>query len=71
MPKLGPKDPKDIMLLGMAFLAIAMLWPRFLPVTGNLGPDAIDGVHGVLMGVAIALNLRAAWLGGRQRRGDK
>jgi len=52
----------------MFFLAIALAWPRFLPVAGNLGPDAIDGVRGLLMGLAIGLNLWAVILGSRQRR---
>ncbi len=66
-----PKDPKSMMLVGMAFLAISLAWPRFVPVTGNLGPDAIDLLRGVLMGLAIGLNLLAAWLGGRQHREPK
>jgi len=61
-------DPKPILRLGMFFLAIALAWPRFLPVAGNLGPDAIDGVRGLLMGLAIGLNLWAVILGSRQRR---
>jgi len=52
----------------MAFLLIALVWPRFLPVTGNLGPDAIDGVRGLLIGLSISLNLWALVLSSRQRR---
>ncbi len=65
------RDPKPIMMAGMAFLSVALLWPRFLPVTGGLGPDAIDGVRGFLFGLAIGLNLWAARLGGRLRRGEE
>jgi hypothetical protein len=64
------KDPRQIMMMGMLFLVLGLAWPRFLPVTGNLGPDAIDGVRGVLMGLAIGLNLWAARLGGRLRGGE-
>jgi hypothetical protein len=63
------KDPKQLMMLGMAFLVPALLWPRFVPLTGNLGTDAIDGIRGVLIGMSIALNLWSARLVGRQRRG--
>ena len=65
------KDPRPIMMMGMACLVLGLAWPRFLPVTGNLGPDVIDGVRGVLMGLAIGLNLWAARLGGRLRRGGE
>jgi hypothetical protein len=63
------KDPKQLMMLGMAFLVPALLWPRFVPLTGHLGSDAIDTIRGVLVGLSIGLNLWAAMLGGRQRRG--
>jgi hypothetical protein len=52
----------------MAFLALSSAWPRLLPVTGNLGTDAIDGIRGVLMGVGFGLMCWAAALIGRQRR---
>ena len=44
---------------------------RFLPVAGGLGPDAIDGARGFLFGLAIGLNLWAARVGGRLRRGEE
>jgi len=62
------EDPRLLLRLGMAFLLIALVWPRFLPVTGNLGPDAIDGVRGLLIGLSISLNLWALVLSSRQRR---
>ena len=62
------EDPRLLLRLGMAFLLIALVWPRFLPVTGNLGPDAIDGVRGLLIGLSISLNLWAVVLSSRQRR---
>jgi hypothetical protein len=65
------KDPKQIMMMGMAFLLAANLWPRYVHVTGGLGPDAVDGAHGVLMGLAIGLLCWSAWLGGRLRRGER
>jgi hypothetical protein len=65
------KDPKQLMMAGMVFIALGLAWPRFLPVTGGLGPDKIDGMRGVLMGLGIGLNLWAAMLGGRLRRANK
>ena len=64
------KDPKQLMMIGMAVLVPALVWPRFIPLTGHLGSDAIDGIRGVLIGMSIALNLWAARLIGRQRRGE-
>jgi hypothetical protein len=65
------KNPHAMMMVGMASLAVALAWPRFLPVTGGLGPDAIDGMRGVFIGVSIGLNLWAARLGGMKRRGNR
>jgi len=65
------KNPNAMMMAGMASLAVALVWPRFLPVTGGLGLDAIDGLRGVLVGVSIGLNLWAARLGGMKRRGNR
>jgi hypothetical protein len=63
------KDPKQLMMMGMALLVPALVWPRFVPVTGHVGSDAIDGIRGVLIGMSIALNLWSARLVGRRRRG--
>ena len=65
------KNPQSMMMVGMASLALALLWPRFLPVTGGLGPDAIDGLRGALIGISIGLNLWAVRLGGVKRRGNR
>jgi sorbitol-specific phosphotransferase system component IIBC len=65
------KNPHAKTMVGMASLAAALAWPRFLPVTGGLGPDAIDGMRGVLIGVSIGLNLWAVRLGGMKRRGNR
>jgi hypothetical protein len=65
----GPiENPKPLVKTGMALLALSSAWPRLLPVTGNLGTDAIDGIRGVLMGVGFGLMCWAAALIGRQRR---
>jgi hypothetical protein len=65
------KNPKAMMMAGMASLALALVWPRFLPLTAALGPDAVDGLRGVLIGVSIGLNLWAVRLGGMKRRGNR
>lgn len=59
-----------MMRVGMACLALALMWPRFLHLTFNFGPDLIDGVRGVLFGVSIGINLWAVKLTYRQRRGE-
>ena len=48
-------NPKPLMMLGLVFLGLGQAWPLLLPVTGNLGPDWIDGIKGLLMGIAIGL----------------
>jgi hypothetical protein len=60
------KNPQTMMKIGMASLAIGLVWPRFLPVTGSFGPDAVDGIRGILIGVSIALNL---WVVRMKQRG--
>jgi hypothetical protein len=58
-----------LLCTGMALLALALIWPRFLLVTGGLGPDAIDGVRGFLIGLSIGLNLWAVrWISAARRR---
>jgi hypothetical protein len=67
------KNPREgarfLFKTAMLFLGTGLAWPRFVPVTGNLGQDAIDGVRGLLLGIGIALALWAALVGGRLRRG--
>lgn len=62
------KDPKAMMSIGMVCLVVALLWPRFLPLTGNMGPNWIDGVRGLLFGMSIGMNLMSLTLMARQRR---
>jgi hypothetical protein len=57
------------MRIGMLCLLIALVWPRFLPVTAGLSGDMIDGMRGVLIGLSIGLNLWALRLGVSLRRG--
>jgi len=62
------EDFKRLMRIGMAFLAIGLAWPKFLPVTGSLGTDAIDGIRGLLLGLGMGLTLWSVTLAGRLRR---
>jgi hypothetical protein len=62
------EDSRVLMRIGFLFLGIGLAWPKFLPVTGNLGQDAIDGIRGLLLGLGIGLSLWSAMLVGRQRR---
>ena len=69
--RIGSKDPKALMMMGMVFMVIGQVWPRYLPVAGGLGEDAVDGLRGVFMGLAIGLLLWSVLLTGRLRRGKK
>ena len=64
------KDRKTVIRIGMACLAIAMIWPRFVHATFNLGPDVIDATRGLLLGLAIGFNLWAVRLASRHRCGN-
>jgi hypothetical protein len=67
--RIGSKDPKPLMMTGLVLLVIGQVWPRYVPVTGGLGEDAIDGLRGVFLGLSIGLMLWSVWLNGRLRRG--
>jgi hypothetical protein len=69
--RIGSKDPKPLMMMGMVFMVIGQVWPRYVPVTGGLGEDAVDGLRGVFLGLSIGLMLWSVWLNGRLRRGKK
>ena len=64
-------NPKPLLMIGMIFLALGQAWPRLLPFTGKLGPDAIDGIKGLLMGIALGLLGWYVILGSRLRRVEK
>jgi hypothetical protein len=60
-------DPKLFIKLGMLCLAISIAWPRFAPFTGKLGEDAVDGIKGLLLGLALGLLILGARHGGFRR----
>ncbi len=63
------ENPKPLIMVGMAFLALAAAWPRFAQLTLSLGEGWLDAVRGGLYGVSFGLLLWAARLGGLRRRG--
>jgi hypothetical protein len=63
-----PQNPKTLIRLGMAALLVMLVWPRFIPLTGNLSEDFVDGTRGVFLGLALGLFIWGAGLGGLQRR---
>jgi len=63
-----PKNPQVIMFFGMLFLVLALAWPRYIHVAGNMGEAQIDGVRGFFFGICIGMNLWAVKLISRQRR---
>lgn len=63
------KSPRTLICVGMVFLILFNAWPRLIPLTAGLGEDWIDGIRGLLLGLAAGIIIRAVVLTGRQRRG--
>jgi hypothetical protein len=60
-------EPKRVLRVGMLFLAISIVWPRLVPITGHLSVDGVDGIKGLLLGVALGLMTWAGRLGAFRR----
>ena len=43
--------------IGMLCLLISIIWPRFVHLSFNLGPDLIDAVRGFLLGISIGFDV--------------
>jgi hypothetical protein len=63
-------EERNLMLIGMAFLAVANLSRWFLHPTAGFGQDSIDGTYGVLIGVSIGCLLLSLWLRRRRCSGE-
>ncbi len=65
------ENPKPLIMVGMSCLALGGVWPKIAQLAPGLGPDWVDGLRGLLYGVAFGTLLWAARLGGlRRRRGS-
>jgi hypothetical protein len=62
------KDPKSLIRLGMAALAISIAWSWLIPARAGLSEDLTDGIKGAFLGMALALLVWGAKLGGFNRR---
>jgi len=59
------QSPRNILRIGMALLAVALVAQRFVHPAPGLGEDAADAIRGLLMGLSIGLNLWAVRLASR------
>jgi hypothetical protein len=62
------KDPRVLIRLGMLALLISIAWPRLIAAPARLSEGFADGIQGAFLGVAMALIIWAAKLGGFNRR---
>jgi hypothetical protein len=63
-------NPRTILRIGMALLAVALISQRFVHPAPGFGEDAADAIRGFLLGLSIGLNLMAVWLGSRRGWGS-
>jgi hypothetical protein len=64
----GQKKYQTVFFLGVLCLLLFNLWPRFLHLTFDLGEDWVDGLRGLLLGLAVGLTGLAVRLKGRRQR---
>ena len=65
---LREKNPRVMIKSGMVFV-LAFFVMNLLPhPTSSFGDGLFDGVHGMLLGVAIGLMMWGTYLNGRNRR---
>jgi hypothetical protein len=62
------KDPKVMIRLGMLALALSIAWPRLITPSRGFSEGFVDGVKGAFLGMALALLIWGAKLGGFNRR---
>ena len=63
-----PKNPKAMIRIGMLAMAASIVIPWFVTVRGGFVEGFVDGLRGALLGVALALLIWGAKLGGFNRR---
>jgi hypothetical protein len=60
-------DSKTLVRFGMLALAISIAWPHLIPAGLGMSENLIDGVKGAFLGMALALLIWGAKLGGFSR----
>jgi hypothetical protein len=65
------KNPKLMIRLGMLALAVSIVWPRLIPAGSGFSEGVVDGVKGAFLGMALALLIWGAKLGGFNRQNGK
>ncbi len=61
------RNPKAVIMFGMACFVAAQLWRRFVHPSASLSMNWIDAITGFLMGLAIGAMLLGVWLNARRR----
>ena len=56
------KTPVALIPVGMMFLVTGIMFPYFAHATTQAMADLLDGLRGMLYGVAIGVNFLAVWL---------
>ena len=65
LKKFRVTETRTVISIGLFLLVLANLSRWLLPRTGLLGPDAVDGVQGFFLGMAITMLLVGFWKRGR------
>ena len=65
---LREKNPRVIIKIGMVFVLFFFLMNLLPHPTSRFGDGLFDGVHGMLLGVAMGLLMLGTYLNGRNRR---
>ena len=65
---LRERNPRVIIKIGMVFVLFFFLMNLLPHPTSPVGDDLFDGVHGMLLGVAMGLMMLGTYLNGRNRR---
>ena len=65
------KSPRVMIKIAMMFLLVFFAMNLLPHPTSSLGDGLFDGVHGMLLGVAIGLCMWGTYLNGKQHRSAK